>query len=80
MDEWGDANGGGEQSKTEKKKPEEMSIDELKKEIKLRNDNINRAKKGINDKNKDKTEKKIKIWIGEIDGLNNLLEKANAIA
>jgi len=78
IDSWATENSIG--AKTEKKKFEEMTSDELKKEIKLRNDNINRAKKGITEKNKEKTEKKVQSWIGEIDGLNDLLEKQNASA
>lgn len=51
----------------------ELTVDEIKKQIKLKKDNINRAMKNKEPKNKAKNEKSIKKWANEIEDLEKLL-------
>lgn len=51
---------------------DQMSQEQIRQAIKLRKDYISRASKNMTDKNKAKTEKKIKAWESEIDNLEKL--------
>ena len=51
----------------------EMNKEQLAKAVKLRKDYINRAEKNVTEKNRDKTEKRIKEWESEIDELEKLI-------
>lgn len=68
LDTWAD-------NKNEKKEePKALTAPEIKKEIKLRRDNINRALKNKEPKNKARNEKSIKKWTKEIEDLERKLD------